>query len=70
MHEYAYYGRGNTIHSPCNIAWFHNECHDISHDVGGKQIINILDGCPTPLECRSGLMYISHLGQPTGHDLE
>ena len=21
MHEYAYYGRGNTIHSPCQIEW-------------------------------------------------
>ena len=24
MHEYAYYDRGNTIHSPCQIEWFHN----------------------------------------------
>ena len=24
MHEYAYYGRGNTIHSPCQIKWFNN----------------------------------------------
>ena len=22
MQEYAYYGRGNTIHSPCQIEWF------------------------------------------------
>ena len=21
MHEYAYYGRGNTNHSPCQIEW-------------------------------------------------
>ena len=26
MHEYAYCGRGNTIHSPCQIEWFHNTC--------------------------------------------
>ena len=24
MCEYAYYGRGNTIHSPCAIEWFNN----------------------------------------------
>ena len=26
MHEYAYYGRGNTIHSPGQIEWFQNTC--------------------------------------------
>ena len=31
MHEYAYYGRGNTIHSPFQIEWFHNTCDDKSH---------------------------------------
>ena len=25
MHEYAYYGRGNTIHSPGQIEWFQND---------------------------------------------
>ena len=24
MHEYAYYGRGNTIHSPGQLEWFQN----------------------------------------------
>ena len=33
MHEYAYYGRGNTIHSPCQIEWFNNTCDDKSHHV-------------------------------------
>ena len=26
MHEYAYYGRGNTIQSPGQIEWFQNTC--------------------------------------------
>ena len=39
MHEYAYYGRGNTIHSPCQIEWFNNTCDYKSHHVGGKQVI-------------------------------
>ena len=28
MYEYAYYGRGNTIQSPCQIEWFNNTCDD------------------------------------------
>ena len=48
MHEYAYYGRGNTIPSPCQIEWFKNTCEDKSHHVGGNQVINFLDGYATP----------------------
>ena len=39
MHEYAYYGRGNTIHSPGQIEWFQNTCDYKSFHVGGKQVI-------------------------------
>ena len=53
MHEYAYYGRGNAIHSPCQIEWFNNTCDDKSHHVGGKQVITLLDVYSTPLQCRS-----------------
>ena len=69
MHEDEYYGRGNTIHSPCQIEWFHNQCDDNSHHVGVKQVITFLDGYATPQECRSGLMYMSILGKPTDQDL-
>ena len=51
VHEYACYGRGNTIHSTCQIEWFNNICDDKSHHVGGKLVITFLDGCTTPLEC-------------------
>ena len=47
MHEYAYYGRGSTIHSPGQIEWFQNTCDDKSFHVGGKQVINFLDGYST-----------------------
>ena len=70
MHEYAYYGRGNTIHSPCQIEWFNNTCDDKSHHVGGQQVITFLDGYATPLECISGLMYMSIIGKPTDQDLD
>ena len=59
MHEYAYYGRGNTIHSPGQIEWFQNTCDDKSFHVGGKQVITFLDGYATLLQCRTGLMYIT-----------
>ena len=49
MHEYAYYyGRGNSIHSPGQIEWFQNTCDDKFFHVGGKQVINFLDGYSTP----------------------
>ena len=70
MHEYAYYGRGNTIHSPCQIEWFSNRCDDKSHHARAIQVITFLDGYATPLECRSGLMYMSILGKPTDQDLD
>ena len=70
MHEYAYYGRVNTIHSPCQIEWLNNTCDDQSHHVEGKQVITFLDGYATPLECRSGLMYMSTIGKPTDQDLD
>ena len=70
MHEYAYYGRGNTIHSPCQIVQVNNTCDDKSHHVGDKQVITFVDRYATPLECRSGLMYMSILGKPTDQDLD
>ena len=69
MHKYAYYGRGNTIHSPGHIEWFQNTCDDKSFHVGGKQVINFLYGYSIPLQCRTGLMYMSLLGNPTDADL-
>ena len=48
IHEYDYYGRGNTILSPCQIQFFQNTCDDKSHHVGGEQVITFLDGYATP----------------------
>ena len=70
MHEYVYYCRGNTIHSPWQIECFNNTCNDKSDHVRGKQVITILDGYATPLQCRSGLMYMSILGKPTDQNLD
>ena len=70
MHEYAYCGRGNTIHSPGLSEWFQNTCDDKSFHVGWKQVITFLDGYATPLQCRTGLMYMNLLGKPTDADLK
>ena len=71
MHEYAYYGRGNTIHSPGQIEWFQNTCDDKSFHVflGGGGVITFLDGYATPLQFRTGLMYMNLLDNPTDADL-
>ena len=67
--EYAFYGRGNTIHSPGQIEWFQNTSDDISFHVWGKQVITFLDVYATPLQSRAGLMYMSLLGKATDADL-
>ena len=70
MHEYVYYGRGNAIYSPGQIEWFQNTCDDKYFHVGGEQVITLLDGYATPLQGRTGLMYMNLLGKPTDTDLD
>ena len=70
MHEYAYYDRGNTIHLPGQIEWFQNTYDDKSFHIGGKQVITFLDGYATPLQCRTGTMYMNLIGKPTDADLD
>ena len=70
MHEYAYYGTGNTIHSTCQIEWFKNTCDGKFHHVGCREVITFLVGYATPLKCRSCLMCMSILGKTTDHNLD
>ena len=70
MHKYAYNGRGNTIHSPCQIERLYNTCDDTSNCGGGKQVITFLDGDAMPLECRSCLMCMSILEKPIHQDID
>ena len=63
-HEYAYYGRGNTTHSPGQMEWFQKTCDDKSFHVVGQQVITFLDGYATHLQCTTGLMYMNILGKP------
>jgi Reverse transcriptase (RNA-dependent DNA polymerase) len=59
MHQYAYHGKGKTIHSSIQIEHFGNEVNDKSIKVtGGKQRIITLDGYAIPLNLRGGLAYL------------
>ena len=49
MNEYAYYGKGHTIHSSGHIEWHTNTVDDKSVQVGGQQRIIAIDGYSMPL---------------------
>ena len=66
MNEYAYYGRGHSIHSSGQIEWCTNSIDDKSVQVGGQQRILTIDG----LVCKGGLMYLEFLGIPTDKNLQ
>ena len=48
MNEYAYYGKGHTIHSSGQIEWHKKLVDDKSVKVGGTQCITTLDGYAFP----------------------
>ena len=70
MNEYAYYGRGHSIHSSGQIKWYTNTVDDKSVQVGGQQRIVTIDGYSMPLVCKGGLMYLQLQGIPTDQDLQ
>ena len=70
MNEYAYYGKGHTIHSSGQIEWHINTADDKSIQVGEQQRIITIDGYSMPLMCKGGLMYLKFQGIPTDKDLQ
>ena len=44
MNEYAYYGKGHSIHSSGQIEWYTNNVDNKSVQVGGQQRIVTIDG--------------------------
>ena len=70
INEYAYYGRGHSIHSSGQREWYTNTVDDKSVQVGGPQRIVIIDGYSMPLVCKGGLMYLQLQGIPTDQDLQ
>ena len=62
MNEYAYSGKGHSIHSSGQIEWYTNTVDDKSVQVGGQQRIITIDGYSMPLVCKDGLMYLKFQG--------
>ena len=70
VNEYAFYGRGHSIHSSGQIEWYTNTVDDKSVQVGRQQRIVTIDGYSMPLVCKGGLMYLQLQGIPTDQDLQ
>ena len=70
MNEYAYYGKGHTIHSSGQIEWHINTVDDKSVQVGGQQRIITIDVYSMLLVCKGGLMYLKFQGIPIDMDLQ
>ena len=59
MHQYAYVGKGKTIHSCGQLEAHKQVVHDKSIKVGGLQCIQTLDGYFIPLNICQGLPYMT-----------
>ena len=55
FNEYAYIGKGSSIHSSGQLEWFKTLVDEKSIKVGGTQLITTLDGYSVPLLIRDGL---------------
>ena len=55
LHQYAYTGKGKTIHSSGQLEWYKQHVNDKSIKVGGKQHIKTLYAYVIPLDIKSGL---------------
>ncbi|EEC44015.1 predicted protein [Phaeodactylum tricornutum CCAP 1055/1] len=69
MHQYAYLGKGKTIHSSAQLEHYRNTVEDRSRNVGGQQRIVTLDDYIIPLHVRQGLPYMD-MRQPTDSEFE
>ena len=59
MNQYAYYGKGKTIHSCVQVEHYGNDVNDKSRKVnGGNQRITTLENYVIPLQIREGLVYM------------
>ena len=58
FNEYAYLGKGSSIHSSGQLEWFKTNVDEKSVKVGGTQLIATLDGYSVPLLIKDGLAYV------------
>jgi hypothetical protein len=60
MHQYAYTGKGGTIHSSSQLEWCGNDINDRSIKIdGGRQQLTTPDGYIILVNVRRGLPYIT-----------
>ena len=69
MHQYAYTGKGHTIHSRGQWEMYKNKGDDHSRVVGGTQSITILDGYQIHMSIHKGLPYFA-LRPPTDEEID
>ena len=70
FNEYAYLGKGSSIHSSGQLEWFKTNVDEKSVKVGGTQLITTLDGSSVALLIKDGLAYATSLGRPTDQDMD
>ena len=70
FNEYAYLGKGSSIHSSGQLEWFKTNADEKSVKVGGTQLITTLDRYSVPLLIKDGLAYATSLGKPTDQDMD
>jgi hypothetical protein len=60
MHQYAYTGKGGTIHSSSQLEWCGNDVNDHSIKIdSGRQQLTTPDGYVIPIDFKRGLPYIT-----------
>ena len=70
FNEYAYLGKGSSIHSSGQLEWFKTNVDEKSVKVGGTQLITTLDRYSVPFLIKDGLAYATSLGKPTDQDMD
>ena len=70
FNEYAYLGKGSSIHSSGQLEWFKTNADENSVKVGGTLLITTLDGYSVPLLIKDGLAYATSLGRPPDQDMD
>ena len=69
MHQYAYTGKGTSIHSSGQLEHHKSKVDDRSRTVGGKQMIVTIDNYAIPLNIRQGLPHMD-MERPTEADMQ
>ena len=64
FNEYAYLGKGSSIHSSGQLEWLKTNVDEKSVKVGGTQLITTLDGYSVPLLIKDGLAMPPPLEDP------